>query len=196
MFNLPKYPLHQKVEGAGSIPTTYEPRLEETENAEVPYKHWGVKNADSEPLVNGQQLEKTSETKSLKEMTAQQTEAQPTSGLKTEELYAHSIATLERKQADLLNQADELIRANSEKKLVNLSCDKLNESLLKGSENVLETLQNMELPKGLKVKITLKSQPDNPISLIPPGDNLKDQKDLPKLTDLRQSRRCRSSDLT
>ncbi len=181
MFNLPKYPLHHKVEGAGSIPTTYEPRLEETENAEVPYKHWGVKNADSEPLVNGQQLEKTSETKSLKEMTAQQTEAQPTSGLKTEELDAHSIATLERKQADLLNQADELIRANSEKKLVNLSCDKLNESLLKGSENVLETLQNMELPKGLKVKITLKSQPDNPISLIPPGDNLKDQKDLPKL---------------
>ena len=183
MLNLPKYPFHQNVEGAGagSIPTNYEPRSKETENAEVPYKHWGVKNADSEPLVNGQQLEKTSETKSLMEMTAQQTEAQPTSSLRAEEPNAHSIATQERKLADLLKQADELIRANSEKKLVNLSCDKLNESLLKGPENVLETLQNMELPKGLKVKITLKSQPDNPISLIPPGDNLKDQKDLPKL---------------
>lgn len=181
MLNLPKYPFHQNVEGAGSIPTNYEPRSKETENSEGLHNHRVVKPAPPKQSVNGQQLEKTSETKSLMEMTAQQTEAQPTSGLRAEEPNAHSMATQERKLADLLKQADELIRANSEKKLVNLSCDKLNESLLKGPENVLETLQNMELPKGLKVKITLKSQPDNPISLIPPGDNLKDQKDLPKL---------------
>ncbi|WP_257286250.1 hypothetical protein, partial [Endozoicomonas sp. SESOKO1] len=93
---------------------------------------------------------------------------------------------LKETQDQLLKQADELLKKSSEKKAVTASLSGLKKSIaeLKKAQNdgpmgALEALQKTEFPPALKVKITLGS--GEKLSLIPPGEELKNQSNLGEL---------------
>ncbi|WP_257293598.1 hypothetical protein [Endozoicomonas sp. YOMI1] len=186
MFNLPRNPLCHRVpgvEGPGPIQTNYEQTPKEAEAPVGTHRGREIKSADTTSYLAEQESVVTgADSSSPIKAEATSVPAHHTTGLKENKLDSQD-AKLLQERADLLKQADELLGTINEKKVVGISLEALEKARANGPEQVLVMLKSMEFPVGLNVKITLKSQPDKPLSLIPPGDELVSQQNLGKLMD-------------
>ena len=186
MFNLPRKPLCHRapgVEGPGPIPINYEQTPKEAEAPVGTHRGREIRSADATRYLAEQESVVTgADSSSPIKAEATPVPAHHTTGLKENKLDSQD-AKLLQERADLLQQAESLLGSINEQKVVDISLEVLEKALANGPEQVLLMLKSMEFPVGLNVKITLKSQPDKPLSLIPPGDELKSQEKLGALMD-------------
>ena len=186
MFNLPRNPLFHRTPGVeGSGPGSIQPNVEQTpKETETPVRTdrgREIKGADATKYLDEQDRPVIGAGRApLTDTEASSVPAHQTSGLNKNKLDSDRLL---KERSDLLEQAEKLLGTINEKKVVGISLEQLEIAQANGPEQVLETLQSMKFPEGLKVQITLKSQPNKPLSLIPPGDELKGQKKLGRLMD-------------
>ncbi|WP_257263476.1 hypothetical protein [Endozoicomonas sp. ONNA2] len=192
MFNLPRNPLCTKtpgLQGPGSTQPSYQPTSKEAE-APVGY-HRGrkIKTTDTTSyLAEEKSVVPSADSPSQKKAEATPVPAQHTTGLKENKLDSQGPELLQRR-AELLEEADTLLGTINEQKAVGISLGVLetvgntveDPEKVKDPKQVLALLKKMKFPDGLNVKITLKSQPDKPLSLIPPSEELTNQTNLVKL---------------
>ena len=186
MFNLPRNPLFHRTPGVeGSGPGSIQPNVEQTpKHTETPVRTdrgREIKGADATKYLDEQDRPVIGTGRApLTDTEASSVPAHQTSGLNKNKLDSDRLL---QERSDLLEQAEKLLGTINEKKVVGISLEQLEIAQANGAEQVLETLQSMKFPEGLKVQITLKSQPNKPLSLIPPGDELIGQKKLGRLMD-------------
>lgn len=184
MFKLPRNPLCHRtpgVEGSGPVHTNYEPTPKEAEAPVGHHRGRKIESADTTSYLAKQESVVTgADSPSPLKTEATQVPAHHTTGLKENKLDSQNTELLQ-KRADLLKEADSLLGAINAKKVVGISLEALYKAQANSPEQVLAMLKSMEFPAGLSVKITLKSQSDKPLSLIPPGDELENHKNLDKL---------------
>lgn len=186
MFNLPRNPICQRtpgVEGPGSIQPNYEQTPTEAESPVGRHRGREIKSTDATSyLAEQERLVTDADNPSPIKAEATPVSAHHTAGLKKNK-PDQSDSTLLQERVDLLEKAEKLLGTINEQKVVGISLEVLEKARANGPEQVLAMLNSMKFPSGLNVKITLKSQPDKPLSLIPPGAELANQKQLGRLMD-------------
>ncbi|WP_422489849.1 hypothetical protein [Endozoicomonas sp. ALE010] len=184
MFKLPRNPLcHQApgVGGSGPVHTNYEPTPKEAEAPVGSHRGRKIENADTTSYLAEQKSVVTgADSPSPLKTEATQVPAHHTTGLKENKPDSQA-AKLLQQRTDLLQRADSVLGAINARKVVGISLEALEKAQANSPEQVLAMLRSMEFPAGLSVKITLKSQSEKPLSLIPPGDELENQKNLDQL---------------
>ncbi|WBA80848.1 hypothetical protein [Endozoicomonas sp. GU-1] len=184
MFKLPRNPLcHQTpgVGGSGPVHTNYEPTPKEAEAPVGSHRGRKIENADTTSYLAEQKSVVTgADSPSPLKTEATQVPAHHTTGLKENKPDSQA-AKLLQERTDLLQRADSVLGAINARKVVGISLEALDKAQADSPEQVLAMLKSMEFPAGLSVKITLKSQSEKPLSLIPPGDELENQKNLDQL---------------
>ena len=184
MFKLPRNPLCHRapgVEGSGPVHTNYEPTPKEAEAPVGTHRGRKIENADTTSYLAEQKSVVTgTDSPSPLKTEATQVPAHHTTGLKENKPDSQD-AKLLQQRTDLLQRADSVLGAINAKKVVGISLEALDKARANSPEQVLAMLKSMEFPAGLSVKITLKSQSEKPLSLIPPGDELENQKNLDQL---------------
>lgn len=184
MFKLPRNPLcHQApgVGGSGPVHTNYEPTPKEAEAPVGSHRGRKIENADTTSYLAEQKSVVTgADSPSPLKTEATQVPAHHTAGLKENKPDSQA-AKLLQQRTDLLQRADSVLGAINARKVVGISLEALEKAQANSPEQVLAMLRSMEFPAGLSVKITLKSQSEKPLSLIPPGDELENQKNLDQL---------------